>query len=101
MVAGAAFGALHPTVAGKEITAHAQGKAVGLITAKKLLFPDLHDWHQPLFAPIVVVQGALDVFEVHDPWVLVPMASRVSPMLVAQRCYLVDPLKPLHLTITE
>ena len=56
MVAGAAFGALHPTVAGKEITAHAQGKAVGLITAKKLLFPDLHDWHQPLFAPIVVAQ---------------------------------------------
>ena len=45
MVAGAAFGTLHPTVAGKEITAHAQGKAMGFITAEKLLFPDLHDWH--------------------------------------------------------
>ena len=29
------------------------------------------------------------------------MASRVSPMLVAHCCYLVDPLKPLHLTVTE
>ena len=45
MVAGAAFGALHPTVAGEEITAHAQGKAMSFISAKKLLFPDLHDWH--------------------------------------------------------
>ena len=45
MVTGAAFGALHSTVTGKEITAHAQGKAMGFITAEKLLFPDLHDWH--------------------------------------------------------
>ena len=36
MVAGAALWAPHPAVAGKEVAAHAEGEAVGLVLAEEL-----------------------------------------------------------------
>lgn len=94
MEARAALWTLHPTITGKEITAHAQGKAVGLIPAEKLVPLDLHDWlrlrlrGQLIGMP--VVQDALYIVQIHNPWVLLLMG-----------CPLVDLLKPFHLAVTE
>ena len=43
MVAGAALWAPHPAVAGKEVAAHAEGKAVGGVLADKLAPFDVHE----------------------------------------------------------
>ena len=71
MVASASFGTLHAAVTGKEITAHAQGKAVCLVMAQKLLFSDLHDGDYTALSFVVVVKGALDVVQVCDSWMVV------------------------------
>ena len=43
MVAGAALWAPHPAVTGKEVAAHAEGKAVGGVLADKLAPFDVHE----------------------------------------------------------
>ena len=94
MEAGAAFRTLHPAITGKEVTAHAQGKAVGLVPTEELISLNLHDrlglglGHQLVGVP--VVEDTLDIVQVHD-----------SGMLLLVRLPLVDLLKPLHLAVAK
>ena len=78
---------LHPTVAGKEIAAHAQSKAVCLIGAQKLTAPHSHDWNR-VFMAWPIIQSTLDIVQVHD--------SRVGSTMG----HLVDFLQPFHFTVT-
>jgi hypothetical protein len=88
MEARASLWTLHPAVAGEKVTAHAQGKAVGLIRAEELGTIDLHYGH-PGANFMIVVEAAHHIVQIHDSWVSLLMS------------HLIDLLQPLHFTVTE
>ena len=63
METGAAIGALHPTVAAKEVAAHAEGEAVGVVLAEELVGRDGGEKSHCGTVPVVVHQ-ALCLFQV-------------------------------------
>ena len=97
MEAGAAIRALHAAVTGKEVTTHAQRKAVGLIFTQKLIRLYLHNglrlWStiSPTnkLVGMPAVEATPHVVNVHDPWVMALVSS------------LVDLLQPFHLAVTK
>ena len=108
MEAGASLRALHATVTGEEVAAHAEGEAVGLILADKLLRADVHDGDEAravvlreaqLVGGVVVVEAALDRVDVRHAGVLAPSGGLVPRLLPSRHS--VDLLHPLHFTITE
>jgi hypothetical protein len=86
MEAGASLGALHAAIAGKKVTAHAQGKAMSLVRTHKLTSMHLHDWNWSGQA-ILAIESALNLIEVSDKPV-VPMVGHV-----------IDFLEPFHFTV--
>ena len=65
MEAGAAIGALHPTVAAKEVAVHAEREAVGVVLAEELVGGDRGEQSDCRTVPVVVHQ-ALGLFQVSE-----------------------------------
>ena len=86
MEARASLGTLHATVAGKEVTAHAESEAVRLIGAQKLATLHSHDGHDTM-ARLLVIEPALHMVEIHH----LGVGASVS--------HLVDFLQPLHFAV--
>ena len=91
MEAGASLRALHATVTGEEVAAHAEGKAVSPVLADKLVWADTEHGVGGVgrLVWVIIVQPALDALHVHDLWVL------------SVGDHLVDLLQPFHLAVAH